>query len=338
MQRRRRCETAEYRQASERGGVSRQNRYCQFAALGAMLLLTACGGGGNDGASAVSPPSNSTTQPTSTPSTPVVIFANPSPQTFALVGSSTTSAGDGYTPVAPDARLTNLSLEAVNQPRLRYGASSGYELQLPGGEFDLLVHYIGLLNPTSENNFFQPSAARQNAATFIISRSSLDGYVYSELASWSSETSSIKSGLVAFGFPTPSTTIANSGSAGFRGQIFGIVDITYFDGLYGGNYFSTVGGTVTLTVDFATRAIEGTLEIDDPKGTSSISVPLTATTFLPVDNDFWGSFETSQSGFNEFRVKLTGPDASELIGSWAVPILIDGNPHQLMGVWIAARG
>jgi hypothetical protein len=56
------------------------------------------------------------------------------------------------------------------------------------------------------------------------------------------------------------------------------------------------------------------------------------------DNDFWGSFETSQSGFNEFRVKLTGPAASELIGSWAVPILIDGNPHQLMGVWIAARG
>lgn len=322
--------------------MSRQNRFFLLPVLGPILLLAACGGsdsgGGTTSSTAVPLPSTSTAQPTSASSTPVVIFANPSPQTYALVGSSTMSAGGGYTPVAPDARLTNISLEAVNQPRLRYGAPSGYELQLPGGVFDQLVHYKGLLNPTPENNFFQPSRARQNFATFIVSRSSLNGYIYSELASWSNETAPESFGLAAFGVPTPAATIATSGSARFRGQSIGMVDVTYFDGLYGGSYFTAIGGTVTLTIDFATRAIEGTLEIDDPGGISRIAVPLTATTFFPVDNNFWGSFETSQSGFNEFRVKLTGPEASELIGSWAVPILIGGRPHQLMGAWIAARG
>ena len=58
---------------------------------------------------------------------------------------------------------------------------------------------------------------------------------------------------------------------------------------------------------------------------------------LPGADTFWGLFETSQSGFNEFKVRLTGPDSSELIGSWAIPALVDGEPHQLMGAWIAAR-
>jgi hypothetical protein len=108
--------------------------------------------------------------------------------------------------------------------------------------------------------------------------------------------------------------------------------------LYGGTYFIAMSGTVTLTVDFAARAIEGTLDIDHPSGTSVISVPLMTTTTFPAENHFSGVFEASQSGFNEFKVKLTGPEASELIGSWAVPILIDGAPHQLMGAWVAARG
>jgi hypothetical protein len=316
--------------------VIQPNRCCLLAVLGTLLLLTACGGSNDSPAASL--PSNSTTPPIPAVSWPVFIFANPSPQTYAMVGSSATGIG-GYAPVAPDARLTNISLDAANQPQLRYVASTGYELQLPGGIFDVLGHYKGLSNPTSENTFFQPLGALQNEATFIVSRSRLDGYAFSERASWSSETAPGSIGFVAFGSPTPAATTPTSGSASFQGQVFGIVDITYFDGLYGGTYFTPVSGTVTLAVDFATRAIEGTLEIDDPRGTtSSISVPLTATTFLPGDDTFSGLFETSQSGFNEFRVKLMGPEASELIGSWAVPILIDGNPHQLMGAWIAARG
>jgi hypothetical protein len=317
--------------------MNRQNRFGLLTAVVPMLLLAACGGSGTDRSSAVPPPSSSPTPPITPVPPPVVIFADPTPQTYALVGSSTASAGDGYTPVAPDARLTTVSLEAMNQPRLRYGPTSGYEIQLPGEEFDRLVFYKGLSNPAPDHNFFQPSRARQNAATFIITRSRLDGYVYSELASWTDATSPGYVGMVAFGVPTPAATIASTGTVSYRGYISGIVDITYFDGLYGGNYFSGVGGTVTLTVDFATRAIAGLLELDDPNGTSVITIPLTATTFLPGDATFSGLFETSQSGFNELKVVLTGPESSELIGSWAVPVMIDGEPHQLMGAWIAAR-
>ena len=143
----------------------------------AVWLLAACGGGGGDalspGVGAGSTPSPAASNP-SAASAAVTIFSSPSPQEYASVGVSTTDAGDGYEPVSQDARLRNVLFGAADQPRIRYAPGGSYELQLPGMGYDLLVHYKGLANPSSENNFFQPASAQQNYATFIISRSRLE--------------------------------------------------------------------------------------------------------------------------------------------------------------------
>jgi hypothetical protein len=305
-----------------------------FAVIGSLPLFAGCGGGGADESPAAQ---TERPDPPPRPSRVVTIFSDPTSDLYASLGSSTTDAGNGYDSIEPDARLTDVSLESMYQPLLRYTASGNYEIQMPGAGFDRLAHYAGLVNPTSENNFFQPASARQNYATFIIFRSRLDGYRHSELASWTDATALDRAGWLAFGTPTPSAAIAASGSATYHGRLAGMVDVTFVDYLYGGSFFSGADGTVTLTVDFATRTITGSIEVNVDGQTVATTVPLLAQTFLRSSDTWSGAFETSQSGFNEFKVRLTGPDASELIGSWAVPIMIDGEPHQMMGAWIAAR-
>jgi hypothetical protein len=233
--------------------------------------------------------------------------------------------------------LTDVSLDAVNQPLLRYTSAGHYEIQLPGAGFARVVHYAGLQNPTQDNNFFQPAGVPQNYATFITSLSRLSGYHHSELAGWTDGTALARIGYLAFGTVTPTAAIANSGTATYRGSVQGMVDITAYDNLYGGWYFSGATGTVTLMVDFTARTINGTIAVSVDNGTTWNTVPFSSTTVLPGEETWRGSFETAQSGFNEFKARLTGPDASEIIGSWAIPIMVNGAPHQLMGSWIAAR-
>ncbi|KUO54694.1 MAG: hypothetical protein APF82_08705 [Sphingomonadales bacterium BRH_c42] len=270
---------------------------------------------------------------------PVTIFASPTPQEFASVGVSTTSAGDGYTPVDKDAKLADASFDPSLQPKIRYNAAGYYELQLPGAPYDRLVHYKGLVDPTPDNNFFQTASAPQNYATFITRRSTDLGFSYSELASWT-DASTGRTGNVAFGTPTPVPAIPVSGTATYRGVTSGQVDVTYFDQLYGGYYFGGIGGYTTLNVDFAHSLLTGTLELYVPDGMNPR--PVGTYTTLPIAlasgaNSFSGQFDTSQTGFNQFNGLFTGPSAQEAIGSWALPLMIDGQLHQAIGAWIAKR-
>jgi hypothetical protein len=309
-----------------------KHRIRLFAVIGSLPLFAGCGGGGAD----ESPAPAASNPPPSAP-VPLNIFSSPTPGLYASLGASTTSGGDGYSPVGRDGSLTDVSLEGIYQPLLRYTTSGTYEIKLPSAAgFDRLVHY-GRPQDPEFGNFFQPAGAPQNKATLTIALSRLDGYRYSELAGWTDAIDFVRLGTMAFGTPTPTAAIASSGTATYRGKIVGLVDITYFDGLYGGWYFTSVAGTVTINVDHAARTIAGTLEFSVDARPGTITVPLSATMFLPDTDSWWGSFESSQSGYNELYVRLTGPDASELIGSWSLPMMIDGEPHQLMGAWIARR-
>lgn len=305
--------------------------------------LSACGGG-SSGEIASTPtlvpaPSPSSPPAQQTVNVPVTIFTEPTPQEYAAVGVSTTSAGDGYTPVAQDAKLTDVSFAPAQQSTIRYNAAGYYEVQLPGATFDRLIHYKGLANPTPDNNFFQTESAPQNHATFITRRSTDLGFTYSELASWT-DASTGRIGYLAFGTPTPVSAIPLSGTATYRGVTSGQVDITYFDGLYGGYYFGGIDGYTTLNVDFARSLLTGSLELYVPDGMNPR--PVGTYTTLPIDiasgaNSFSGTFDTSQSGFNQFKGLFTGPSAQEAIGSWALPLMIDGQLHQAIGAWIAKR-
>lgn len=309
-----------------------------FVALGSLVLLAGCESSGPD----LAPRAAENVVPTAAGSPPVppassalvAIFAQPAPQEYASVGASTTSAGDGYAGIGEDAKLTNVSLMAYDQPSIRFVASGDYEIQLPGATWDRLVHYRGLANATADNNFLQPERAAQNHAAFIISRSRRDGYRYSEVAGWTNgDVTPAQAGFLAFGAPTRSAEMPAAGSATYRGSVLGMVDITYFDYLYGGFFFEGVTGTVTLTVDFAARTLKGKLELDVAHEYPAEMV-IPSTVSLAGANGFSGIFESDQTGFNQFKVTLMGPNAEELIGSWVVPILIDGECHVLMGAWM----
>lgn len=302
------------------------------------LLISACGGSNSGIASSPLPAPSPTPSPA--PTYPAVtIFANPAPQEYTTVGVSTTSAGDGYQPIAEDARLTDLSLAPADQPKIRYNSAGYYEVQLPGTNYDRLIHYKGLVNPTPDNNFFQTASAPQNHATFITRRSAELGFSHAELASWT-DTTTGRMGYVAFGTPAPVSAIPVSGTATYRGVASGQVDITYIDNLYGGHFFGGIDGYTTLNVDFGGGVLTGSLELYVPDGMSPRLVGTHTTSPIALAsgaNSFSGQFDTSQAGFNRFDGLFAGPSAQEAIGSWALPLIIDGQPHQAMGAWIAKR-
>lgn len=303
------------------------------AVISLMPLFAACGGGGSD----APPPSNQGAGqgPTPPSSTAVVVFSDPIPGQYASLGSSTTSPQSGHPRISPFAGLTNVSLEDANQPRLRYTASRKYEIRVPGAEFDALEYFEVPANWPAQDHLLQTSNASQPFVTMVLSQSRLDGYRHSEMANWY-EGVTPRSGSMAFGVPTPSAAIAASGSVTYRGRLSGIVDVPYIE-MTGEAFFSDASGTIALTVDFATRTISGTIEAGVQGGMATTTVPFSTTTVLAGTDTWWGTFETSDSGFNEFKVMLTGPGADELIGSWSVPITVDGEPHQFMGSWIAKR-
>ena len=307
-----------------------ENRIYLLALIGSIPLFAGCGGGGSDEAPA---PPGQGPNPPPTPVT-VTILANPVPGLFASLGSSSTNE---FSDVDDDSRLTDVSLESALQPLLRYTASGNYELQLPGAAFDRLVPHESAGSSTAINNLFRPSAAPRSTVILWTELSRFDGYRYSELAGWRDSGAVSRAGTLAFGTPTPTAAIPASGSASYRGRVNGTVDLVYFDGLGGGTFFSGTPGTIALTVDFAARTVTGTLEFSVDHGPITYTVPLSANTFQSGADTWSGLFETSESGFNEFKVRLTGPDANEVIGSWSIPLVINGEPHQLMGAWIAVR-
>lgn len=235
----------------------------------------------------------------------------------------------------PFARLSSVSLEDALQPRLRYVTSRKYEIQVPGAEFDELEYWLVPAGWPAQDHLLETSDAGQRFVSMVLSQSRFDGYRHSEMANWYEEVTP-RSGSMAFGVPTPAAAIATSGSATYRGRLSGMVDVPYFE-MGGEAFFSDASGTITLTVEFATRTIAGTIEAGVQSGMAITVVPFSTSTVLPGTDTWWGMFETSESGFNEFKVMLTGPDAGELIGSWSVPIMVDGEPHQFMGSWIAKR-
>jgi hypothetical protein len=275
------------------------------------------------------------------PASAVTIFAAPTPQEYVSLGASTNSAGDGYNLVARDARLTSVLLDAADQARIRYNVAGHYEVQIPGASWDPLVFYKGLANASPDHNFFQPSSYAQNLATFIISRSRLDGYRFSELASWTkADIAAPYVGYVAFGEPTPPDAVPTVGRATFVGSLSNMVDITDFDYLYAGYYFIGLEGTITLTADFAARTLLGTLALEMNRGGDQQAVGIYAIAPIALTsgmNRFSGLLVAEQSGYNAFEMVFTGPAAEESIGALALPLTIDGQPHQLLGAWIAKR-
>src|SRR5574338_252074 len=205
----------------------------------AALALCACGGGGSGGTQVASTPTPPPAPPPPAPpptQPPVKIFANPTPVEYATVGASIAGLGgnlDKYD--SANATFGPISTADADQAHIRYNAGGYYEIEMPGESWDRLIHYKGTVDPSAEDNYFQPQNVAQNLAFIVTANSRDKGYNFSELGSWGSSASA-RWGYEAFGVPTPEGAVPVSGAASYSGLVYGSADILVADNLYGG-YF-----------------------------------------------------------------------------------------------------
>jgi hypothetical protein len=313
--------------------------------------LSACGGGSGGTRVASTPTPPPSPPPPSPPAgpPPVKIFANPTPVEYASVGASVSGPGgnlDTYS--SASATLGPVSASDADQPHIRFSAGGYYEIEMPGTAWDRLVHYKGLVNPSTDNNYFQPASVAQNQA-YLITASLISGYTYSELGGWGSSAAS-RWGYVAFGTPTPNGAVPVTGSASYAGTVIGSTDIMVADNLYGGYFPLNVDGTVELNFNFGAGTLGGSMALSLPDGMNPMEIGTWAfrdTVYSAGSTTYSGSFDTNALGQNFFLGRFTGPSAEETIGAWALPFVFDrggesvtpdGQTHQAFGAWIAKRG
>lgn len=319
----------------------------------ATIALSACGGGGGGtrlASTPTPPPSPPPPAPPPAEPPPVKIFANPTPVQYASVGASVSGPGGNLdTYDSPTATFGPISSADAAQPHIRYNAAGYYEIEMPGAAWDRLVHYKGIVGPSSDNNYFQPQSVAQNQGYIVTTNSRDRGYIYSELAGWGSFAAS-RWGYVAFGTATPEGSVPVTGSASYSGLVSGSTDIMVADNLYGGYFPMNVDGTVSLNFDFGAETLGGSMTLSMPDGMNPVEIGTWAfrdTVYSAGSTTYSGSFDTTALGQNFFLGRFTGPSAEETIGAWALPFVFnrggefvtpDGQPHQAFGAWIAKRG
>lgn len=321
----------------------------------ATLALSACGGGGGSGTQVASTPTPPPSPPPPAPPAPppqppVKIFANPVPIEYASIGASVSGLGGNLdTYQSATASIGPISAADAAQAHIRYNAGGYYEIEMPGAAWDRLVHYKGIVDPSAENNYFQPQSVAQNQGYIVTTNSRNLGYSFSELGGWGSFASS-RWGYVAFGTATPEGAVPLNGSASYSGFVSGSTDIMVADNLYGGYFPMNVGGTVSLNFDFGAGKLGGSMTLSMPDGMNPVEIgtwTFRDTVYSAGSTTYSGGFDTTALGQNFFLGRFTGPSAEETIGAWALPFVFsrggefatpDGQTHQAFGAWIAKRG
>jgi len=328
--------------------TNRSIRWMFAAAAG--LALSACGGSGGGGTQVASTPTPPPPPPTPPPvQPPVRIFANPAPVEYASVGASVAGPGGNLdTYDSKTATFGPISSNDGDQAHIRYNAGGYYEIELPGADWDQLVHYKGIVGPTSDNNYFQPQDVAMNLAYLVTTSARDKGFSYSELGGWGSAAAS-RWGYVAFGVPTPEGAVPTTGSATFQGYASGNTDIMIADNLYGGYFPLHVDGTVELNFNLGSGTLGGSMTLSLPDGLNPVEIGTWAfrdTVYSAGSTTYSGSFDATAVGQNFFLGRFTGPSAEETIGAWALPFVFDkggeyaipdGQTHQAFGAWIAKR-
>ena len=306
------------------------------AGSAACLVLSACDGGGSTSTAFIPPPPVTPT-PTPTPSpadvpagavTSFDIFDKPPSGNFTVAGA----AADGG--LGDPKMLATASIAASDQPQMRYDAATNtYQVQFPGGAWSTLWVAKDAMHPDSM------AIGKTNAIigfNIYPRPGSGDAYSYSRIA-WYSGPSTDHFGTMALGIPTPMSAVPVSGTARYDGVISGTTDIfSVTDGFEGWPTALGVAGTVTLSLDFSKGTVDGSME--PMLGTESLGV-YTFKNGVYSAGAYSGQFDTTVNGINGFNGKLTGPNAEELIGGWALPFHYsgDGQDHQAVGAWMAKK-
>jgi hypothetical protein len=98
-------------------------------------------------------------------------------------------------------------------------------------------------------------------------------------------------------------------------------------------------GTARLNVDFAGRAVSGTIDIDGENANfPRRTYTLTQTVFAGDGSGFQGRLMRDGAQVNGvIDAKFTGPSADEIIVRWSAPVNVRERSGLVFGVWAAAR-
>lgn len=271
----------------------------------AFAALSACGGGGSDVAFIPAPPpAPKPPPPPPAPPPPeaadVHIFDNPATQEFAVMSDP---SNPGF--------------------RLRYdSAAQAYEVATDDYDWTPLL-------PGDQANTYD---VQSRGSWVSISQT----YEYSALAYWDWWD-------IAIGSVTAEGQVPTSGSADYQGIIQGTSD-TWDNGPFPSP--NPVEGTIALSFDFGAGTLSGamrpTLYVRDGSTPASYDLGVLAfkdTVFSPGATNFSGAFDTGVAGPNSFSGRFTGPNAEELIGTWAIPFVWDQDQqlHSAAGAMIGKR-
>jgi hypothetical protein len=299
----------------------------------AALALTACGGGGSSGeVASIPPPPSTVVTPTPLPSAAPVtslgqIVASAVPdQPLAAMGGI----------VRPDSSDRDVASTAeADQIKLRYDSAAGqYQIQVPPGS-----SWEGLLYNSSTGAFI---TGTPSSPYIKFPESAATGYKYSALASLflGPSPSGVFASGDAFGIPTPSGGVPTTGSASYSGTIAGFTTETA--SAWGAWGAAEVEGNIHLSFNFGGGTLAGTINPSirfGPQSNALDPLNFTNTVFAPGSTTFSGSFATTLSGTNAFSGQFTGPQAQELIGSFAFPYTShdDGKVYQATGGFVGKQ-
>ena len=295
-------------------------------ASGLALGLAACGGGGSTSTAFIpSPPVTPTPTPTPPPTpTPTPPPApTPPPVPAGPVGLQSSAPFATYASSNSGPSLVQFSYSA---------ADNRYTIALPGlppgqlttlggnGSFD----DKGWIDLTST----YASVAGAEGVTVMLDWPGSSDFKYTSHGWWYG-----KSGVVgdfAYGIPTQAGEVPVAGTATYGGSVYGVTDGTY-----------PVGGTVSMTFDFAAGAVSGVMK---PAYADWGYVPLgdyvfRDTVFSPGSTHFSGAFSVGGKAVpSSFEGSFTGPQAAELMAGWTAPYSDPGiGTGTMWGVWVAKK-
>lgn len=298
-------------------------KYSAIVLSALVATLASCGGGGGGTTSTPAPAPSPSPTPTPTPTSgalPVVFLDAP----------ATSQEFPAFTSGDP--------------LRIRYDAATRtYEIMPPGEGWQPLYGHTSL----GVGNYHVSGPMEDVAEVFARTRPDHPDpalrFHYSSLAAWIAGFPDLpggqKSGLIAFGVPTPAGGVPVSGSGSYVGPIFGSADIRGRSG-WGDFPRAPIEGTVSLSFDFGRGALTGEIRPRLACDCDPIAFPTLSfadTVFAAGSRTYSGRFATSIAGANAFSGAFTGPQAQELIGRWAFPFTVGGTTHAAEGVWAAKR-
>lgn len=327
------------------------NLLTSVAAVAALAgLVVGCGGGSGSGtaapvavaaatAQAPAPSPSPTPTPTPSPTPTPAAFVGPAALTqvrdFAVLGYSVTgtTARDGSGPL-------------IQQPggvAFRYVVSqSRHEIQIPGRDWGVLgaPFVAGRAFSTQRVTVGTgPAAFVYDLNLFVPGDRNPDlPLVYTSYGSWAAsalrasdpERIDQNFGTFAYGVSTPNGAVPRTGTAQYRGLVFDPYDTL---------------GDLTITFDFATRQVTGSIKPFFNDGIGGISSPGA----FPFSGSIQADATAFQIGFpigstgrtGLLEIQLTGPNAEELMLRWSATIVVphlslSPQPYILPGV--ARRG